>query len=300
MTLRGGQRTLLGMETSPVRAFSLPPGPPSESGVHALRLDGPFLGRAHVHRFFELLYLEEGASGSQQVGDLRLDSHPGLLVLVPPGEVHDPTKLSGPRWVIGFRAEVLGASAATPLAPEPPLLGAFASIRSGGPAAITIPEADRARWSARFERLLSELEEADVGHQESVRALLTLVLVDVARLFGAEGRADAAPAPAVRAALEFIDRRYSAPIGLQDVARAAQLSPTYLAHLMRRATGRSALEWITERRLAEARRLLLETDLPVGAVAEQIGYLDPGHFIQRFRRAHGHTPERWRRARRAG
>jgi len=279
-----------------IRPYSIPA---SEPGVCALRVDGLFRGDAHVHRFFELVYLEEGAAGSQRVGERRVDSSPGLLVLVPPGELHDPSQLSGPRWVIGFRAEALGPSAPAALVLEPPLLGAFSAARSGGPAAMSIPEADRARWSARFQRLSRELEDAAVGHRESARALLTLILVDVARLFGAEGRAGASPAPAVRAALEFIDRRYRAPIGLPDVARAAQLSPTYLTHLMRRATGRSALEWITERRLTEARRLLLETDLPVGAVAEQIGYSDPGHFIQRFRRAHGHTPERWRRARRA-
>lgn len=283
-----------------VRACSLPPGIPRESGVHALWLDGPFLGDPHVHRFFEVLYLEPGAAGSQRVGEQMVESSPGLLVLVPPGEVHDPGALVGPRWVLGFQAEALGPSSGPSLAPEPPLLGAFAAARAGGPIAREVAEEDRSRWSARFTRLLRELEDGSVGHEESARALLTLVLVDVARLFGAEARPEAAPAPAVRAALEFIDRRYRAPIGVEDVARAARLSPTYLTHLMRRSTGRSALEWITERRLTEARRLLLETDLPVSAVAEEIGYSDPGHFIQRFRRAHGHTPERWRRARRAG
>ena len=55
-------------------------------------------------------------------------------------------------------------------------------------------------------------------------------------------------------------------------------------------------QWLAERRLAEARRLLVETDLAVEEVGRQAGYGDGGYFARAFRRAHGATPLAWRRA----
>jgi AraC-like DNA-binding protein len=54
-------------------------------------------------------------------------------------------------------------------------------------------------------------------------------------------------------------------------------------------------QWLTERRMQEARRLLTETDLTVAAIAHRVGYLDVSYFIRRFRAEHQITPALWRR-----
>ena len=61
-------------------------------------------------------------------------------------------------------------------------------------------------------------------------------------------------------------------------------------------TGRTVQQWIAERRMAEARRLLVETALTVEAVGAAVGFRDPSYFIKSFRRAHTVTPLQWRRA----
>ena len=53
------------------------------------------------------------------------------------------------------------------------------------------------------------------------------------------------------------------------------LTPGHLTTTVRRKTGRTVQDWIVERRMAQARRLLVETDLTVGALAARVGYLDP-------------------------
>jgi AraC family transcriptional regulator, transcriptional activator of pobA len=93
-----------------------------------------------------------------------------------------------------------------------------------------------------------------------------------------------------------IEERYGEPISLKDVARALGLSSGHLTTVVRRKTGRTVLEWITERRMAEARRLLVGTNLPVEEVGRRVGYEDSGYFVRTFRRAHGATPLGWRRA----
>jgi AraC family transcriptional activator of pobA len=94
----------------------------------------------------------------------------------------------------------------------------------------------------------------------------------------------------------FIEERYGEPISLKDVARAVGLSPGHLTTVVGRKTGRTVLERIMERRMVEARRLLVGTDLPVEEVGRRVGYGDSGYFVRTFRRAHGATPLGWRRA----
>jgi AraC-like DNA-binding protein len=96
--------------------------------------------------------------------------------------------------------------------------------------------------------------------------------------------------------LESSRRRYRERVSLKDVARAVSLSPGYLTTVVRCETGRTVQEWIAERRMMEARRLLVETNLPVEEVSRQVCYGDAGYFVRSFRRAHGATPLGWRRA----
>lgn len=99
--------------------------------------------------------------------------------------------------------------------------------------------------------------------------------------------------------LAYIDQRYRDPISLTDVARAVNLSPGHLTTVVRHKTGRTVQAWITERRLAEARRLLVNTELTIDRVARLTGYRDPGYFARSFRKHHATTPRGWRRASRS-
>lgn len=54
-----------------------------------------------------------------------------------------------------------------------------------------------------------------------------------------------------------------------------------------------------ERRMTEARRMLVETDLGVAEVGRPVGYPDPAYFSRVFR-AYEQTPRGWRTATTSG
>jgi AraC-like DNA-binding protein len=83
-------------------------------------------------------------------------------------------------------------------------------------------------------------------------------------------------------------------MSLRDVAREVGMTPGHLTTVVRRRTGRTVQEWIIERRMAEARSLLADTDLPVAEIARRVGMSDPGYFSRQFRRTHGTSPRSWR------
>jgi AraC-like DNA-binding protein len=59
------------------------------------------------------------------------------------------------------------------------------------------------------------------------------------------------------------------------------------------------LQWIIERRMREAERLLLDSNEPLHAIAAAVGYDSAGYFIRQFTRRHMLSPGVWRGARRA-
>ena len=82
-----------------------------------------------------------------------------------------------------------------------------------------------------------------------------------------------------------MEGHYTEPISLKYVAATVNLSPGYLTTAIRECT--TALWWISEPRMAEARRLLVETDESVEGIGAQIEYDDPRYFARRFQISHG-------------
>lgn len=101
--------------------------------------------------------------------------------------------------------------------------------------------------------------------------------------------------PKLEPAFQFIESHYSDSISLQDVARAIGYSPAYLTNLMQTLTGRTVKQWITERRMAQARSLLVDSAESVSRIATAVGYADVCYFIRQFRQVHGVSPQVWRK-----
>jgi AraC family transcriptional activator of pobA len=258
---------------------------------------------SHSHDFLVLAYFERGG-GSMWLGEREWRVEAGDVYVIAPGEVVRVGDASGLEeaegWGVYFPPEVLG-----PHAPGAflswrahPLLSPFVrGAGSPGTQRLKVPPEDRPSWSERFSALDLELRQRHDGYREAVLAHLMLLLVGVSRLAAdVVGDLRLKDEPLLAEVFGFIEERYREPISLKDVARAVSLSAGHLTTVVRRKTGRTVVEWISERRMAEARRLLVETDLAVEEVGRRVGYGEAGYFVRSFRRAHGVTPLGWRRA----
>ncbi|GIF21128.1 AraC-like DNA-binding protein [Actinoplanes tereljensis] len=248
----------------------------------------------HAHDFFVLLYVEQG-TGSVTVDGTERSLRTGELHAVSPGQVVGVGAAAeiarGRAWSVAFTPDAVPALASvSPLAwLHHPLLALFAA--DGPPARIAGP--DRAAWSGWLAELAGELADpARLGAHEAVAALLTRLLVAAARL-----APSAPPAldPLVERVFAQIEATFRQPVSATDVARALGYTPGHLTTVLRRRTGRPLLEWITERRMTEVRRMLRETDLSLDTVATRTGLRDATYLVRRFRNRYGITPQRWRR-----
>ena len=77
---------------------------------------------------------------------------------------------------------------------------------------------------------------------------------------------------------------------LDRLAAQAGLSKFYFNCLFKNALGMSPSRYHIRLRMDEARRRLRETKRSVVAIALDMGYVNPSHFAQRFRRETGGAP----------
>lgn len=252
----------------------------------------------HTHAHVLLLYIERG-SGWYRQGDHSTQVGPGSLSLVVPGEAHDVRGLgSTDGWIVQFRPDAAAVRIASP-ATDPVLRRPNWSILLQPAAlqgALTVPVAARPLWEQRLRELAHELDARPTGYGHAAQAQLTLLLVALARLSfphldGTSQRRE----PILAEVFAVLDGRFAEPLTLDAIARDVALSPRHLTRIVRRLTGASVMDWLLERRMAEARRRLLETDAPIELIARAVGYRHPAHFRRQFQRLHGRAPGAWRR-----
>lgn len=97
-----------------------------------------------------------------------------------------------------------------------------------------------------------------------------------------------------RVARHIRDHLASDGLTLSTAATAAFLSPSYLAHLIKKETGRTFIEWVTDERMALAKSLLTHSPRRIKDIAFAVGYADEAYFARRFRQAVGHSPSAFR------
>ncbi|BAB72387.1 response regulator [Anabaena sp. FACHB-709] len=100
--------------------------------------------------------------------------------------------------------------------------------------------------------------------------------------------------PQLKEVFDFIEAYFHQGITLCDVAAAVGYSPAYLTNRVAKQTGDTINNWIVKRRMAEARRLLQNSDETVEQISRLLGYQHVCHFSRQFRQHHGLPPHAWR------
>ena len=80
------------------------------------------------------------------------------------------------------------------------------------------------------------------------------------------------------------------------MAEAQAVSAPYLSRLFHAYAGVSPSRYLTAYRMEQARKLLRDSNLSVGEIAERVGYPDPFHFSKTFRNTVGVSPSQFRQS----
>ncbi|GAB2698555.1 response regulator [Paenibacillus thermoaerophilus] len=82
---------------------------------------------------------------------------------------------------------------------------------------------------------------------------------------------------------------------LQETAKHVCLNPSYFSQLFKQRTGRTFIDYVTEKRMETAAKLLQQTELRVQEISNRVGYTEPAYFSNQFRKWSGLTPSEYRK-----
>jgi len=157
-----------------------------------------------------------------------------------------------------------------------------------------------------FLRLLSEeLLELATSEPPLVPHLLRLLIAGLRReaksggylVFGQEEHPSwkfQVSADPIEQAQDYMDAHYGSAITLESLAYAVGMSRTSLAQRFKHQTGKTMVEYLTERRLAKARELLGKSEWAVATVSKLVGFRSQTYFHHLFRKHEGCTPQEYR------
>ena len=99
----------------------------------------------------------------------------------------------------------------------------------------------------------------------------------------------------VSKAKEHVHSNYAdEELSLDSICKILGVSNSYFSTIFKKETGNSFIGYLTEYRMEQASRQLIETDEKNYIIAKNVGYTDPNYFSYVFKRQFGVSPSKYR------
>ncbi len=236
----------------------------------------------HTHSFTEIFYVLNG-KGKFLFRDESYPISQGDLVIVPPYLEHTERSIPGRP----LKYYVLGIDGIT-LRPdgEPSTRQIFCNF-SATPFIAEL-----------FEEMLYEMRNSDYGSDSICQKLLEILLVKLIRrehlLLLPAAQTSGRMTKECAQIKEYLDTNYAEHITLDSLTQLTHMNKYYMAHSFTKYTGLSPIQYLNERRLETACRLLRETDYSISDISSSVGFSSQSYFTQIFRKKYDMAPLRYR------
>ena len=251
------------------------------------------INEPHYHPYFEMIYLVSGEGNCcLQHNIYKLGK--GDLIMIPAGEIHKTTYTIGgihDRIIIDFTESMLST-----LYQELGRERVDAALKRG---VISIPDRRRSYIIDIFEKLLFENSSTDIMSKCFIKTYLQELLLFLIRFQEHESSVikemDVTNA-IIQNAATYIYQNYDKNITLDKVASMNNISPSYLSKKFKEITGFGFKEYLTNVRVKEAARQLLETKKTITEIAISCGFNDSNYFGDAFKHIKGLSPMKYRKS----
>ena len=246
--------------------------------------------RPHAHRELHHLLLVQRGGGVYVADSSRQEFAPVALISVPLSCVHGfDFKPRTDGWIVTASGALLQR-----IAREHQELGWVLDE----PSVTQLSAAAGTLMSGLFESLVGEFRRHLPGRRIAAESWLSAILVGALRR-----KLELAPDPVHMRSPDsqlaaryraLIEANYRTQMSIADYARTLCVSTERLRLACVRSTGSAPLALLNARRLLEAKRSLLYTNMSVTLVAETCGFADPAYFSRFFARSTGAAPRSYR------
>ena len=247
----------------------------------------------HGHSFYHLVYFTKG-SGYHTIDFDRFEVHPDQLYAMAPGQVH--------RWnfegdvdgyVLNFSMQFFQSFLL-----RPDYIDEFTFFHGQAKQSVLdIPAGLRPRITALFEEMLPLSSAVSMLHIDKLRVLMLQLFLELAAL-----QAPAQPSPLsynavlLRNFKKLVEKHYTELRLPKDYAELLYITPNHLNAICSDLIGQSAGTVIRDRVILEAKRLLVNPELSIAAIADILNFKDNSYFTKFFKKYTETTPETFRKS----
>lgn len=243
----------------------------------------------HSHSSHEVYFLITGQR-RYFIGHTIYDVAPGNLVFIPKTQLHrttTPGEKGYDRYVINFYDE--DYCQFIELLSRP----VFIELMNRG--CLQLPSDMVHQVYRDLEQIEQELREPSVYSKAIVSHLFQDVLLIALRYGSKKTCYQGENTETIQGVARYISEHYASWITLDEAAHMAHMEKTYFSKQFKKLTGFGFLEYLTQTRLCEAERLLRETRISMGAIAELCGFSSSNYFGDVFYRWKNIAPTQYRK-----
>lgn len=245
---------------------------------------------AHFHDCHQLLYIRGGHAKITVQGRHYL-AEPGSAILISRFEEH-AIEVSGDIYC-RYALHISPTSHSLAALREEPYLSVLVNRPSQFRHVVSLRNREQAE--SLLDQILREQETQRPMYRKMQELLLQQLLLGLCREHPELLAQQKEQIHLVQAIQAQFESDYAKPISLGELAQQYHLSPSHISHLFKAVTGSSVMRYLTDCRLAAAKRYLAETDLEIGAIVEACGFSDNSNFSRMFRSVTGMSPTHFRR-----
>lgn len=244
----------------------------------------------HAHRDLHHLLMVARGGGAFDVEGSSLPFAAPCVIAVPSASVHGfEFKPATDGWIVTASVTLLGR-----IRRDHPDLAPVLDDA----AVVPLAPASAASIMSLLESLMTEFRGNGPARRTAAEALLVTILVTILRQ-KLQLASDAAPARSSdsRLVARFraeVEEHYRKPMGIAEYAARLCVSQERLRLACVRTTGSAPIALLNARRLLEAKRSLLYTNMSIALIAERCGFQDPAYFSRFFARSTGKSPRAYR------
>ena len=246
--------------------------------------DPEWSSNPHVHDFVELIFCT-GGRGHTTIYNQNYEIGPGDLIVHNPNTPHHES--SNPDSPLEFFFVGLTDFQIKGM-PENMLM-------AEGHCPVQKTEGYKYQFDIFFVELIKETLYRKEHFQMISEAICACILALSLRVIEGAPTSTETISPHCIRIKEYIDKNFTSDMNLSQLSSAVYISQTYISHIFKAEMGVSPIQYLINKRIAHAKRLLSTNDMPIAQIATECGYDDPVYFSQVFKRITGYSPKEYRK-----
>lgn len=261
----------------------------------------------HGHEFVELVYVVKG-KGSHIFQGTRYEIRAGDVLIINPGETHSYEVAEGEQMEIinclfmpSFIPDALLSELEITASMDYFYVHPFLKHDIRFNHHLNLIGQEASSVLTLLESMIREIGGRGPGHATVIKLQMVELLVLLSRYYSYMQSRKSHSSPrrlervmTARRIYGYLERSFDKKITLQSLSVLFNMSTRQLNRLMREEFQKSVFDVLHEIRIERAKRMLVESDEKVIAVAAMVGYDDPSFFSRLFARYAGCSPREYR------